>query len=303
MSDFRQRLSQTRPILLDGGTGTELNRRGVDTGLPLWSSQALLDAPEVVQQIHLDYLKAGAELITANTFRTHARNLAPAGISERAQELTELAVGLAKKAVDEHYLKKNARGNGIVAGSMAPLEDCYSPELAPPQQICELEHAEMAGYLAGAGVDVILVETQNSIREAQAAATAAKGTGIPFGVSFTCDNEEHLFSGEGIREAAKATLPLEPDFMGINCTPTASQLICLQELAAATPEDLPLMAYANVGHTDAIQGWTNTEEVSSQQYAHLALEWQNTLEPRLKIIGGCCGTGPDYVKALSMNIQ
>src|SRR5258705_516097 len=76
---FLERLGDPRPILLDGATGTELNRRGVSTDLPLWSAGALLDAPATVRQIHRDYLLAGAEVVTANTFRTHRRSLARGG--------------------------------------------------------------------------------------------------------------------------------------------------------------------------------------------------------------------------------
>src|SRR5574342_1176370 len=96
---FLGRLTTARPLLLDGATGTELNRRGVNTDLPLWSARALLEAPDVLGQIHLDYVRAGAELITANTFRTHRRSLARAGLGDEAERLTRLAVSLARDAV------------------------------------------------------------------------------------------------------------------------------------------------------------------------------------------------------------
>src|ERR1043166_4445940 len=97
---FLKRLASARPILLDGATGTEVNRGGVNTGLPLWGAGALLPAPQVLTQIHADSLRAGAEMVTANTFRTHRRSLARAGpaYGERAAELTRLAVDLARAA-------------------------------------------------------------------------------------------------------------------------------------------------------------------------------------------------------------
>src|SRR5258707_8830056 len=140
---FLDRLGDPRPILLDGATGTELNRRGVSTDLPLWSAGALLDAPATLRQIHRDYLLAGAEIVTANTFRTHRRSLARGGYGDSAAELTRLAVELARAAVGEGALAPPA----YVAGSLAPLEDCYSPELVPPQAECEREHAELAACL------------------------------------------------------------------------------------------------------------------------------------------------------------
>ena len=84
---FLERLGDPRPILLDGATGTELNRRGVSTDLPLWSAAALLDAPAALRQVHRDYLLAGAEIVTANTFRTHRRSLARGGYGDSAAEL------------------------------------------------------------------------------------------------------------------------------------------------------------------------------------------------------------------------
>src|SRR5262245_11384346 len=138
--NFLQRLSGQRPILLDGATGTELNRRGVSTDLPLWSARALLEAPPALSEVHADYARAGAEFVTADTFRTHRRSLARGGQGQRAAELTRLAVSLARAAAQRAAPERAI----FVAGSQAPLEDCYSPELVPPQAECEQEHAEMA---------------------------------------------------------------------------------------------------------------------------------------------------------------
>jgi homocysteine S-methyltransferase len=108
-------------LLLDGATGTELNRRGVDTGLPLWSANALTtdSGLNVLRGVHLDYLKAGADIITTNTFRTHRRVLAGKGFS--AHELTLRAVATANEAVAEFGQR------ALVAGSLSSLEDCYRP--------------------------------------------------------------------------------------------------------------------------------------------------------------------------------
>ncbi|MEN8160509.1 MAG: homocysteine S-methyltransferase family protein, partial [Myxococcota bacterium] len=92
-------LARPEGLLLDGATGSELEARGVRANLPLWSSWALLEAPETLREIHADYLGAGAEALTAATFRTHARSLAGAGLENRAEELTALAVRLAREAV------------------------------------------------------------------------------------------------------------------------------------------------------------------------------------------------------------
>ncbi len=141
--------------------GTELQRRDANTTLPLWSAQALLKDPELVWTIHGDDAASGAEILTANTFRTHARTLAKAGMGERSAELSALAIQLAHQGA-------SLRGREIfVAGSLSPLEDCYRPDLAPDQASVEREHAAQARFLADAGVDLILAETHNSVREAE----------------------------------------------------------------------------------------------------------------------------------------
>ena len=156
--DFLTRLKKPEPILLDGATGTELARRGVNTGLPLWSANALLndDGMRVLHQIHTDYLKAGAEIITANTFRTHVRALAPSGNGHRALELTRRAVEIARTAIDE----ASEDVPRFVAGSISTLEDCYIPSMVPPDDECRAEHSERVHHLIESGVDLLLLEPQ-----------------------------------------------------------------------------------------------------------------------------------------------
>ena len=292
---FLKRLMQSRPVLLDGATGTELNRRGVNTDLPLWSARALLHAPDVLRQIHLDYVRAGAEVLTANTFRTHRRSLARAGLADQALPLTLQAVGLAREAA---LSGANGRPR-FVAGSLAPLEDCYSPELVPPQAECEREHSEMARHLASAGVDVILVETMNTIREAQAAVRAARATGLPVLASVVCRSDGRLFSGETVTAAVQALAGLGVAGLLVNCTPSATihqPFAELRAAAASQPARVPLTGlYANIGHTDDITGWTSTQDVAPLEYAQLASGW---LSQGANLVGGCCGTTPSHIAAL-----
>ena len=146
-ASFLSRVRAGPPLLLDGATGTELERRGVACDLPLWSARALTQAPDVLEAIHRDYVAAGVDALTANTFRTHARSLAAAGMEDRARQWTELAVQSARNAA------VGSDREIFVLGSAAPLEDCYRPDLAPDADTCEREHAEMIGALVEAGVD------------------------------------------------------------------------------------------------------------------------------------------------------
>ncbi len=302
-------------IILDGAMGTELTRRGVDTTLPLWSAIALDTAPDVVAQIHRDYLDAGARVITTNTFRTNVRALAKAGIAHRARELTFRAVALARRAVAEWRQRQKDTEIGIrgdtpfvssshglpvqVAGSIAPVEDCYSPELVPSDAELAEEHAVLARNLADAGVDLILVETQNTVREAVAAARAAHTTGKPLWVSFTLDDENRLLSGELLPDAVRAVLPFEPRAILINCIPVKQVASALKLLRSVALSHVALGAYGNVGHVDEVIGWTLTNAVSPEAYAEAAREWRAV---GATIIGGCCGTMPEHIRAVTAQL-
>ncbi|MCS6847639.1 MAG: homocysteine S-methyltransferase family protein [Anaerolineae bacterium] len=291
-------------IILDGAMGTELTRRGVDTTLPLWSAIALDAAPDVVVQIHRDYLDAGAQVITTNTFRTNVRALAKAGIAHRARELTFRAVELARQAVAQWRQgqgDRETRGRGDlppvrVAGSVAPVEDCYSPELVPSDAELAEEHAILARNLADAGVDLMLVETQNTIREAVAAARAAHATGKPLWVSFTLDDENRLLSGESLHDAVRAVLPFEPQAVLVNCIPVKQVASALKLLRSAAPPHVAIGAYGNAGHVDEVVGWTLTNAVLPEAYAEATREWRAL---GATIIGGCCGTTPEHIRAIA----
>ena len=284
---FLERLRFGPPLLLDGAMGTELQRRDARTTLPLWSAQALIDDPELVWTIHGDEVAAGAEIVTANTFRTHARTLAKAGAEERAGELSALAVRLANQAA-------SVPGREIfVAGSLSPLEDCYRPDLVPEQAAVVREHTAQARFLAESGVDLILAETHNTIREAAAATRAAKAAGVPVVVSLVTDGVGKLLSGETLAAAAAALLPLAPDAIGINCVPAARLAGDLAVLAAAAP-GVPLAGYGNLGLPAEGSGWSFTEELAPEDYAAEAGRW---IALGARIVGGCCGTTPEHTRA------
>jgi S-methylmethionine-dependent homocysteine/selenocysteine methylase len=288
VASFRERLGFGRPILLDAAMGTELQRRGLDTTLPLWSARALLNSPEAVAAIHREEAGAGADVLTANTFRTHRRTLEKEGLGERAVELTALAVALARAA---------AKGSGreiYVAGSLSPLEDCYRPDRVPDDAALDREHREQAESLAGAGADVLLLETHNTVRELAAATRAAKATGLPVVASMVTDGTGRLLSGEPIESAVRALAILEPDALSINCVSARRLAFDLSRLSAAAPE-VPLGAWGNLGLPEDESGWTFADSLSPEAYADCAKRWLGT---GVRIVGGCCGTTPAHTAAL-----
>lgn len=290
---FEDRLRTGPPLLLDAAMGSDLNRRGLPTRLPLWSALGLLERPDLVRQIHLDNLLAGADIVTTNTFRSTARTLAKAGIDPaRAAELDVLAVRLADEA-----RAAAGRPDALIAGSIAPLDDCYSPVFDTPEQMALAEHLAQARNLADSGVDFLMVETMPTSAEAALALLAARETGLPATVGFVCDalasgNPVRLFSGEALTDAVRKMLPLGPTAVFVNCAPAGVIAAGLGELREAT--ELPIGGYANAGHVDDEVGWSPAGGMSGEEYGRHVAEW---LSLGARVVGGCCGTHSEHTAA------
>ncbi len=285
--------------MLDGALGSVLDRRGLPTTLPLWSAVGLLERPDLVRQIHLENLLAGADIITTDTFRTTAHTLRKAGIDPtRASELDTLAVRLAVEARVEAE-----RPKAWIAGSIAPLDDCYLPTFDTPPEVARAEHRAQAANLAAAGVDLIMVETMPTATEAEIALRAAVETGRPATVGFVCampDRGEpvRLLSGETLDEAVARVSPLGPTAIFVNCAAPPVITAALRELRELT--SLPIGAYANVGHVDGERGWSPDGGITGEEYAEHAAEW---ISLGARVVGGCCGTHPEHTAALRRSID
>lgn len=293
-ADFLDRLRSGPPLLLDAAMGSDLDRRGLATTLPLWSALGLLERPDLVYRIHLENLLAGAEIITTNTFRTTARTLKRAGIdAARAPELDALAVNLAREA-----RAASGRQSAFIAGSIAPLEDCYLPIFETEPDVALHEHREQALNLQQAGVDFLMVETMPTVTEAGIALQAALETGLPVTVGFVCAEPSlggpmRLLSGESLLAAVERVSPLRPAAIFINCAAPPVISAALQELRRHTA--LPVGGYANVGNVNDLTGWTADESMIGDRYAVYGREW---LDSGARIIGGCCGTHPGHTAVL-----
>jgi S-methylmethionine-dependent homocysteine/selenocysteine methylase len=295
MADVLAELLATHPVvLLDGATGTELERRGFVTSPPLWTADAAVRAPELLQQVHHDYLAAGAHIVTANTFRTTPYTLRQVGRAAEAASLTAQSVALARAAC-------RSAGHGLVAGCLAPLEDCYHPERVPSAAVLRREHGAHAANLAASGADLLLVETMGTAREALAAAAAALGTGLPVLVSFILHphGSGDLLSGEDLQVALADVRGLEvggtraAGFL-VNCTPRALLLAALARMQDAR-DARPLGAYANAGEP-AEHGWKDDPSATPAAYAAWGV---HARAHGARLLGGCCGTTPAHIRALA----
>jgi len=298
-SSFSKLLAERDVIVLDGATGTELERRGFEAPLPFWTADAALRAPDLLHAIHREYLAAGADIVTANTFRTNAYSLRPGNRDAEAPLLTRRSVEIARAACRE-------TGRGLVAGCMAPLEDCYHPERVPPPETTRQEHALHARALADAGVDLLLVETMCTAREAHAAAEAGLATGLPVLVSFILmpDGDGDLLSSEDLEVAWAHLRALEVNGERIagcmvNCTPRPVALAALERME--TPRDpRPIGASANLGGPHSAIGWAYDPTATPEEFAVWGLACRDL---GARLVGGCCGTTPAHIAALAAALR
>lgn len=282
-------------LLLDGATGTELQRRGIDISLPLWSARGLIEAPEVVEQIHVDYLEAGAGAVITNTFRTHQRSLEKAGMGARARELTARAVEIARSARDR------VKPEALVLGSVSPLEDCYRPDLAPDRETCRAEHAAMITHLLDDGVDYVLIETTNTRHEALAAAQMASHLAPGRWIMSFCLKTDGppgvMLNGAPVVDVLPS---LKDAFaVGVNCIDAAAITPHVRLLRRLLPDTLRVAAYGNIGHSDAAGNWISSDATEPDRYADYVEEW---IDAGATIVGGCCGTTPDTIRTVAQRL-
>lgn len=288
---FLDTLKQSGFLVLDGALGTELTRGGFRLELPLWTADAVRHNPKSIVSIYSDYLQAGADILTSATFRTDSLTFAKAGLNiKQAEEATHRAVELVREAIAQMRPVRQV----WIAGSIAPLADCYQPKEAPDFATALRIHRQRAAWLADSGVDFFLLETMNNLAEARAASLAALETGLPVFTSFILDESGQLLSGEDILQVITEIKMLGVTGLGINCTHHSIISAFLKKYHGQS--ELPWIFYANAGFYSTTTGWRDDAEFTPQSYVKVAVKWLNA---GAKIIGGCCGTTPDFIEALA----
>lgn len=290
------------PVLLDGGMGRELRFRGVEILPTIWSANALLVAPDVVRDVHADYIAAGADVITTNTYGIIRHELAREGVEHRFRELNELACRLASDARD-------AAGRNVwIAGSLPPLNGSYRADRVWPFEKIEPLYREQAEILAP-HIDFFICETMASAAEAFAAATAASSTGKPVWVSYTLheDRSGRLRSGETITEAISALGALPVSGFLANCCAPESISAAIAELKSS---GVPYVGgYANT-FTPVPETWT----LDGSEPSDGVIDLRTDLDPPAyldhvrswwdagaTVVGGCCGTRPAHISLLNQS--
>ena len=292
--------------MMDGSMGEELADRGFSTRDGLWSARALVDHPDEVTALHKEYLAAGAEIITTNTYSTIPSYLDKAGMGHRVRELATLAADLARRALDEFGNSNGAR----LAGCLPPLDESYRPDLVPAAHKAVPIYRELIESMAPS-VDLFLAETMSSIDEAQHVAEALQSisdtAAFDWMVSFTLDDRDgtKLRSGESVSEAVKALSAHAPSAILFNCTTPQSILDgigCAHDVASCRVGGYPNR------FKPVPEDWTLDDDQEIIRDAGLTPEtfvhWSKRfVEAGATYLGGCCGIGPSYINALARNLD
>ena len=274
----------TEVLLLDGGMGLELARRGAHCPPGLWSAKPLVDSPALVVDTHRAFIDAGAAVITVNSYGLRPRFLEEHGLGDRFQSLLTLSGELAHEA--------RAESRVLIAGSLPPLDWSYRPELIPPRTEREEHYAIFAEQLAP-WVDVFLCETMTSGDEARSAIEVCLPYGKPVWVSFSLNDQPGtgIRSGESINAAVEQLSRLNLAALLFNCCSPEAISAAIQ---TSNLSELPFGGYANA-FRDPPHDYALREELDPDNYGLIVEEW---LTNGATLVGGCCGMGPEHIARL-----
>jgi S-methylmethionine-dependent homocysteine/selenocysteine methylase len=275
-------------IILDGAMGTELQKRGYQTKLPLWSASANLDSLDLVKSIHRDYVIAGAEIITTNTFRTIRRTYKRVGKEDDAVRSNKEAIRAALEI-------KRKFPDIKVAGSITTLEDCYEPELVPEVDVLQEEHALQMNQFKDSGIDLMIFETVNKLSEAEILLKNSSILNVPIWISFVTNPKGDLLSGESLEKAVELCKKYSVEAVLLNCRSPQTLSVAAGRLSNLWEGMKGI--YANgAGHPHDELGWEFDDKCTPKEYLEYVDKW---LKLGFEIIGGCCGTDPEFVKMIS----
>ena len=306
MYDPIKDLLARRPfVVLDGALATELERRGADLNDPLWSAKYLIERPDIIRSVHLDYLAAGADVVTTATYQATFEGFARRGIGTgQAAQLMRGAVALAVAARDEFWnVESNriGRPRPLVAASVGPygalLADGseYRGRYAVSDRALEDFHGPRLAVLAACGADLLACETIPCLREATVLARLLEQfPALCAWISFSCLDESHNCEGEDMADCA-AQLRSYPQIaaVGVNCGRPQLMTSLLRRMRGHT--DKPLLVYPNSGecYDPASKQWSGTP--GTTRFGHQAREWY---AEGARLIGGCCRTTPEDIRGV-----
>ncbi len=266
-----------RPLILDGAMGSLMEQKGLTSKDYSWSAKVNMYNPEVVLQIHKDYINAGADIITTNTFRTNPYALKQAGI-DVFKNYVKIAMNLALEAKENLPI--------LIAGSNPPTEDCYQTQRKATKKELELNHCYHIESLVEYGADFILNETQSHLDEIKIICEFCNKNNIPFVISLYFTEDLRLLSGEKIIEVISFIKNYNPLCISFNCITNS----LLDKLTSNMEIDFNWGFYLNL--------WKKSESENNKRNNFYAELIRDKLSLSPSMIGACCGSNPNDIKSI-----
>jgi 5-methyltetrahydrofolate--homocysteine methyltransferase len=287
---FRNLVNQ-KILVLDGATGTNLQKAGMPTGVcpEAW----ILEHPEVMIKLQSDYINAGTNILYTPTFTCNRIKLEEYGLEDKLEEMNQQLVELSKKAVAQNGYRGYVAGNLTMTG-----RQLYPIGKLMPEELIEV-YKEQIAILEKAGVDLLVVETMMSLAEARAALIAAKETcDLPVIVSMTYNEDGRTLYGTNPETAVVVLQSLGADAVGINCSTGPEEMVPLVEQMRKYA-NIPILAKPNAGMPELVDG----ETVYAMTPEEFAEHGRKLVEAGAGIVGGCCGTTPAHITALAQTVR
>ena len=294
MKTITERIAEPELIIIDGGTGTEMEKRGARMEEKGWSASSSLTEPQLLRQIHQDYIDAGAEVIITNTYACSKHVMAQCGLEERFEEVNAASAKIACEVRDS----QKAEHQVWVAGSLSP--DTFSTEKPNSKESIQ-NFTEQANILAENGVDFFVFEMVWDVENATYLIEAVKQTGLPYVVGFTArlneDKQASLVGGKPFGEI----LP----HLDLSSAPMIMVMHSLVEAILPALADLqtawsgPTGVYAHYGKFE-MPNWVFNDMISPTAYADEVEKWIDT---GVSLVGGCCGIGPEHIGEMTRRFR
>lgn len=287
--DFHRLLEQSK-LILDGATGSNLQQRGMPAGV--CPEQWILENPDVLCQLQQEYISAGTNVLYASTFSGNRIKLEEYGLEDKIGQMNHDLVQISKEAI----AREHAQGKVYIAGDVTMTGKQVEPIGPLPFEELVTIYKEQIGYLVEAGVDLLAVETMMSLQECRAAVIAAKETAPEFPVLVTLSfNEDgRTLFGTDPATASLVLTTLGVDAVGVNCSTGPDKMISvIRDMKKYT--DLPIVAKPNAGLPQMKDGQT-VYDMEAEDFAdHMVVLAQEGAD----ILGGCCGTTPEYIRQMT----
>ena len=289
---FMQRLAQGEQLLIDGATGTEIERRGVPMVEDGWNGGGALTHPAIVRQVHEDYIRVGAQVVIANTFSTSRHVLQDAGLAEHFELLNRRGVELCREARERMDAPHVLVAGGITHWSFTRRH--------PSLDQLRANTEEQARIMADAGAELIMLEMMADVERTLVVLTAARASGLPVWVGYSCRVDEagvvRLLDGPTLAEGLAAMQAEDVPVVNIMHTEVQDINACLD--VVETHWDRPVGVYAHSG-AFVSPNWIFTDTISPTAYAAAADDW---IGRGIQLVGGCCGIGLAHMELLKTKL-